>query len=104
MPQNESYDTQVKEILIALGPEHLILENESHMHAGPATDSHYKVVMVSKDFEGVRTVARHQMIYKALEEELKGPIHALSLNLYTPEEWLENGQVFPESPTCQGKN
>lgn len=81
---------------------HLVIENESHMHSGPATDSHFKVVMVSEVFEGVRPVARHQMIYKILADELAGAVHALALHLYTPTEWLAKGEVIPESPQCRG--
>lgn len=81
---------------------HLVIENESHMHSGPATDSHFKLVMVSEAFEGVRPVARHQMIYKILADELAGAVHALALHLYTPTEWAAKGEVIPESPKCRG--
>ena len=37
----------------------LIIENESHMHSGPATDSHFKVLLVSDDFADKRLVQRH---------------------------------------------
>jgi len=43
--------------------------------------------MVSAEFEGVSRVARHQLIYKALTEEMDNPIHALVIRTYTPEEW-----------------
>lgn len=45
-----------------LSIEHLTIENESHMHSGPATDSHFKVTVVSEDFSGKRLVQRHQLI------------------------------------------
>ncbi|SFG18368.1 BolA family protein [Neptunomonas qingdaonensis] len=80
----------------------LQIANESHMHSGPATDSHFKLVLVSDDFAGKRLVQRHQMIYKILAAELQSPIHALAMHLYTEEEWArKNGKVMP-SPTCQG--
>jgi len=85
----------------SLNPQHLVIENESHMHSGPATDSHFKVTLVSDAFNGVRTVARHQKVYGILAEELKGPVHALALHLYTPEEWSETTTV-PDSPQCLG--
>ena len=43
-------------------PQELILLNESHMHAGPAANSHFNLTLVSDLFEGKRPVARHQMI------------------------------------------
>ena len=87
-------------------PEHCELQNESHMHAGPATESHFKLVLVSAHFEGLKRVQRHQKVYGALRAELQsagsGTVHALALQLFTPAEWLET-QV-PESPLCAGKN
>jgi len=73
-----------------LSPSHIEVSNESHLHAGHAhggTETHYKVEMVSAEFEGVSRVARHQLIYKALTEEMDNPIHALVIRTYTPEEW-----------------
>lgn len=48
---------------------------------------HYKVVVVSAAFEGKLPIKRHRMIYDALREEMKGPIHALTLETYTPSQW-----------------
>lgn len=91
---------QIRTKLAVLNPEHLELLNESHMHAGPATDSHFKLVLVSAAFNGQRVVARHQQIYKLLAAELQGPVHALALHLYSPDEW-QQATVQP-SPQCQG--
>lgn len=90
----------MEEKLQALEPEHLEIINESHLHAGPASDSHFKLVVVSNAFAGVRKVARHQKLYKMLASELQGPVHALSLFLYTPDEWQQAD--VPNSPNCQG--
>lgn len=78
------------------------LENESHMHSGPAADSHFKLTLVSDDFEGKRLVQRHQMIYKILSEELQSPVHALALHLFTAQEWEKKGGRVMPSPTCLG--
>lgn len=51
------------------------------------TRDHYKVVVVSAAFEGKLPMKRHRMIYDALREEMKGPIHALTLETYTPSQW-----------------
>ena len=79
----------------------LLIENESHMHSGPATDSHFKVTMVSDEFDSMRLVARHQKIYALLADELAGPVHALALHLFSVGEWKDEVQV-PDSPLCQG--
>ena len=81
---------------------HLVLENESHMHSGPASESHFKLTLVSDDFEGKRAVQRHQAIYGLLGEELNGPVHALALHLYTASEWSDRGEASPLSPKCMG--
>tara|TARA_R110001583_G_scaffold23141_2_gene85940 strand:+ start:2570 stop:2875 length:306 start_codon:yes stop_codon:yes gene_type:complete len=81
---------------------HLIIENESHLHSGPATDSHFKVAVVSDDFVGKRSVARHQMVYGLLAEEMAGAIHALVIHPYTLEEWQQRNGDLPVSAPCRG--
>jgi BolA protein len=86
----------------ALQPDVLNVENESHMHSGPATESHFKVTAVSKAFEGKMLIARHRMINEALSEELDGQIHALTLHTMTPDEYFEKAGKVPDSPQCAG--
>ena len=81
---------------------HLAIDNESHMHSGPATDSHFKLTLVSDDFAGKRPVARHQLVYGLLADELAGPIHALVIHAFTAEEWRDKGGVVPDSARCAG--
>lgn len=86
-----------------LMPSHMEVINESHMHSVPPnSETHFKVVVVSDAFEGKRAVARHQMIYKVLADELEGPVHALALHTYTDSEWTQTGNSAPESPQCLG--
>ena len=87
----------------AFAPDHLQVINESHMHSVPAdSETHFKVVVVSAAFMGKRSVARHQLIYGLLGEELEGPVHALALHTYTAAEWAERAALAPESPDCLG--
>lgn len=87
-------------------PQHCELHNESHLHAGPATESHFKLIVVSPGFEGLNRVQRHRQVYAALRNELQsaagGSVHALALHLFTPAEWQAN--AVPDSPLCAGKN
>lgn len=94
--------TQIEEKLLAsMTCQHLVVTNESHMHSA-GTDSHFKVVIVSSDFEGKRLLQRHRAINKVLADELANHIHALALHTYTEQEWAElNGQA-PLSPKCAG--
>ena len=84
-------------------PHFLIIENESHLHrSGKGGDSHFKVVIVSDNFEGLRQVVRHRLIYRLLAQDIENGIHALALHTYTLSEWRQVGGVFPESPNCAG--
>ncbi|MEX1197286.1 MAG: BolA/IbaG family iron-sulfur metabolism protein [Pseudohongiellaceae bacterium] len=94
----EQIETKLKN---ALEPQHCVVENESHLHGGPATESHFKVTLVSPQFEGEPAVRRHQRVYGLLDDELRGGVHALALHLYTPGEWQADSRV-PDSPDCRG--
>lgn len=72
-------------------PDRLEVENVSHHHAGhagsPGTgESHFNVTMVSQAFKGMPRVARFRKVHQVLKEEMDGPVHALSLELKTPDE------------------
>jgi len=84
-------------------PKYLQVINESHMHNVPdGAESHFKVVVVSREFEGLRLIARHRKVNQALVEELQNGLHALSIHTYTESEWMiENGFV-PKTPDCMG--
>ena len=85
--------------LADLQPEHLEVQDESHMHSR-GLETHYKAVIISSAFSGLNAVKRHQKVY-ATVGELMGQIHALALHTYTPEEWAAQGAA-PDSPTCRG--
>lgn len=88
----------------AIPLEHLDILNESHMHSGPATESHFKITAVSPEFEGISAVKRHQRLYQLLEGQLRAGVHALALHTYTPAEWQRKNAVAPRSPDCIGAN
>ncbi|WP_047049896.1 BolA family protein [Vibrio mexicanus] len=86
----------------AFAPEHLEVLNESYMHNVPeGSESHFKVVIVSDEFESKRLIARHRAVNQVLAEELANHIHALSIHTYTKSEWAESGNA-PDSPMCMG--
>ncbi len=77
--------------------------NESHMHnVPPGSESHFKVIIISDEFDGERLVRRHQRVNAVLAEELAGVIHALALQTLTPEEWTAKGGQTMPSPLCLG--
>jgi stress-induced morphogen len=55
------------------------------------TKDHYQARLVSAAFVGRTPIEQHQLVYGALVEEMKGPVHALSLKTYTPEAWAKLG-------------
>ena len=87
----------------AFDPVHLEVIDESHMHNVPeGAESHFKVIVVSERFRDEKLVARHRLVNSALKAELDGPVHALSMRTWTPEQWQEKGGVIPDSPPCMG--
>ena len=50
------------------------------------TKDHWKATIVSAAFAGKSLIQRHRMVMAALAEELKGPIHALTMDVRTPDE------------------
>jgi acid stress-induced BolA-like protein IbaG/YrbA len=48
---------------------------------------HFAALVVAPQFEGLRALARHQLVYRALGGAMGGAIHALSLDTPTPAEW-----------------
>ena len=49
--------------------------------------AHFEALIVSCVFEGQRTLARHQTVYRALGDRMKAEIHALSMRTLTPAEY-----------------
>jgi stress-induced morphogen len=50
------------------------------------TEDHWQAEVISVAFAGLSLLQRHRLVMSALAEEMKGPIHALTLDLKTPEE------------------
>ena len=86
-----------------LSPYHLELVNESHQHSVPAnSETHWRIILVSEAFEGQGLVARHRLIYAALAEEMNDGVHALTMDLMSPNEFKATGGQLPPSPLCRG--
>ena len=76
--------------LAVLNPTILDIVDESWKHAGHAGaregGGHYVLHIVSAQFAGNNTMARHRMIYSALGELMKREIHALTIQARAPDE------------------
>jgi len=69
-------------------PSLLTIEDESHLHAGHAGaaggHSHFRIRIVAEAFRGVSPVARHRLVYAAVDDLLKTDIHALAIEASPP--------------------
>lgn len=84
----------------ALSPSKLDIDNDSHLHAHHVAmrgyqdepsherETHFRLLIVSKEFVGKSQASRHRIVYKLLDDEIKkdGGIHALQIKTRTPEE------------------
>ncbi len=77
-----------------LSPIHLELIDASAAHASHAQAGgagHFYLTIVSQVFAGKTLVQRHQLVYQALSDLMPSQIHALSIQAYTPDEYLTKG-------------
>jgi len=83
--------------------KHMEVINESSNHnVPPGSESHFKVVLVSEDFNDKKLLQRHRMVNQILANELSGPVHALAIHTFTEQEWKDENGNAPMSPPCLG--
>ena len=96
------YETIIDSLNSEFAVEHLFLEYESSMHnVPPNSESHFKLVIISNNFNDMSNVQRHQAVYSALNNVMN-KIHALSIQAFTIDEF-KNNPVIIESPDCSKK-
>ena len=82
-------ENEIRARLAPLLPETLELQDESGLHVGhPGArgGGHYRLTVVSPQFAGQSRVARHRMVYAALQPLMQHDIHALALVTRAPGE------------------
>ena len=86
----ETIDLIVDRLRQELSAESVEIEDQSHLHAGHAGAAsgggHYQVTVIASCFKGLNTLARHRLIYDALDDLMKKEIHALSIQAYSEDE------------------
>lgn len=83
-----------------LTPVWLELLNESSKHRVPdGSESHFKLTLVSSQFTGLSRIERHRLVNQLFNTERETGLHALSLHLYSPEEWAKH-PAPPPTPPC----
>ena len=96
---NPSHEPRPRELLLRerllrerletrFAPSLLTIVDESHLHAGHAGAAgghgHFRVIIVAEAFRGVSPVARHRLIYAAVDDLMKTDIHALAIEASAP--------------------
>lgn len=80
---------KMRELLAGLEPLSVEIIDDSALHAGHAgarEGGHYRLTIVSQQFEGKKTMERHRMVYAALASLMQSGIHALNISAKTPAE------------------
>lgn len=82
-----------RRLTAALNPSFLSIEDQSvahanHIQAKQSSAGHFRVTLVSESFKGKALVARHQLVYAALNDLIGPEIHAIQIIAKTPEEHL----------------
>jgi stress-induced morphogen len=67
----------------------------------PGSESHFNVLIVSDAFEGKKLIERHRLVNTVLSEELKGTVHALSIQARTVQQWSAD-PAMSGTPNCMG--
>ena len=90
MPESKKRVEMIRERLdVEFTPEDLEVIDESHLHSGHSGHGgagHFQVRIVSEKFNGQATLARHRMVYAALEKLMQTEIHALGINAIASDE------------------
>jgi BolA protein len=82
--------TLIQQTLVdALQPLDIVIDDDSHLHAGHAgarEGGHYTVRLRCERFAGLSRVARHRLVYDALGPLAPLGIHALAIDARAPNE------------------
>ena len=91
-----------QQLTTELSPVFLSVEDESgHHHVPEGAQTHFKVIAVSPKFNELSRLARHRLVNHVLSKEFDQGLHALSLHLYTIEEWAIRSKSVLNSPACK---
>lgn len=93
--------------------EYLEIRNESYKHkGGKNAETHFQVIVVAPQFQGLSLIQRHRLINQACQAanllDPPGSIHALSIVAKTPEQWQQvvdpsgGSSTIAGTPNCRG--
>lgn len=79
------------------------VQNESHKHnVSRDAETHFKIILVSEAFASQSRLVRHRLVQSGINETAYPGLHALTLKLYDPHEWVSAQNSNLESPPCLG--
>ena len=73
----------------ALAPQRLVVQDDSHLHAGHAgarEGRHFSVAISAEAFRGQSRLRRHRLVYDAVASLMAQGIHALAIDARVPDE------------------
>lgn len=84
-------DTITRKLQDAFAPDSVEVTDESDQHQGhaghrPGGQTHFRVYIVSKAFDGKSRLDRHRLINAVLADDLAGGVHALAIHADAPGE------------------
>ena len=79
-------DTIHAKLTEKVAPLQLEVIDESQSHHGHAGwreggETHFRVRIATRDFDGLSRVAQHRAVNQALDDELKSSVHALAIEV-----------------------
>jgi acid stress-induced BolA-like protein IbaG/YrbA len=76
---------QVAEIIeAALSGSNAMVTSEDNVH--------FEAIVIAPAFVGKKPIQRHQMVYSSLGAAVGNEIHALTLQVFTPDEYSRQGR------------
>ncbi|HEX5698506.1 MAG TPA: BolA family protein [Rhodoferax sp.] len=87
-PTAEQLQQRLQEILNPLALEVLDESHQHHGHAGAngtGFGTHFRVRITAQVFAGKSPVARHRLVYDALQDFMDQGLHALAIEAKTPQ-------------------
>jgi BolA protein len=83
-------DTIIDKLNAGLSPDYLEVIDESERHRGhggwrEGGETHFRVRITTRHFDGLSRLAQHRAVMDALENELKAGVHALAIEIVPAE-------------------
>ncbi len=65
----------------SLAHDHTHLHRHDHSGHSKGGETHFRIRIATRHFDGLSRVAQHRLVMKALEAEIKAGVHALAIEV-----------------------